>query len=191
MRTVVDLEEAGVVALTIEDSLLPRRYGGAGGPGGEIISQEEFGDKLRAAVAARTDASLTIIGRTEGMPRGLDEALARVQVAVDAGVDAIFARNVTSLEQLKAIHTVAGGIPLVVNSPIAPNEDLAANGVRLMFQGHLPYFVMLRSLYESYQHVVKGGAPSELSEKALPAELQAIALDEAEYARLATEYLNA
>jgi carboxyvinyl-carboxyphosphonate phosphorylmutase len=191
MRTVVELEDAGIVALTIEDSVLPRRYGGAGGPGGEIISREEFGDKLRAAVEARTDASLVIIARTEGMPRGLDEALSRVKVAVDAGVDAVFARNVATLDQVAAIHEVARDLPIVVNAAVAPLEDLAANGVRLFFQGHTPYFAMLQTLYESYQHLVKGGAASELAEKALPAELQAVALDEAEYARLAKEYLGA
>src|SRR5688572_27716303 len=47
MRTVQELEAAGAVALTIEDSVLPRTYRGPGGPGGEIISREEFGDKLR------------------------------------------------------------------------------------------------------------------------------------------------
>jgi carboxyvinyl-carboxyphosphonate phosphorylmutase len=190
MRTVVELEAAGVVALTIEDSVLPRRYGGAGGPGGEIISREEFGDKLRAAVAARTDPSLVIIGRTEGMPRGLDEALARVQVSVEAGVDAVFVRNVTTLEQVEAIHKVAGDLPIVVNAAVAPLEDLAARGVRLFFQGHTPYFAMLRTLHESYQHLVNGGAPSALAEKALPPELLAIALDETEYARLVKEYLG-
>jgi carboxyvinyl-carboxyphosphonate phosphorylmutase len=189
-RTVQELEVAGAVALTIEDSALPRRYGGPGGPGGEIISREEFRDKLKAAVAARTDTSLTIIGRTEAVPRGLDETVARVTIAREAGVDAVFARGVKDLDQVTAIHQAAGGLPLVVNAAVGSPEDLAANGVRLFFQGHAPYFVMLRALYESYQHLVKGGAAAELADKALRAEVAALALDEAQYARWAQEYLN-
>jgi carboxyvinyl-carboxyphosphonate phosphorylmutase len=190
-RTVEELEVAGAAALTIEDSVLPRRYGGPGGPGGEIISREEFRDKLKAAIESRTDTSLMIIGRTEAVPRGLEETLARVVIAREAGVDAVFARGVKDLEQVRAIHEAAGGLPLVVNAVVASPEDLAASGVRLFFQGHAPYFVMLRALYESYGHLVKGGAAAELADKALPAEVAALALDEGQYARWAREYLDA
>ncbi|MPZ50090.1 MAG: oxaloacetate decarboxylase [Dehalococcoidia bacterium] len=190
MRTVVELEAAGAAALTVEDSVLPRRYGGVGGPGGEIISREEYGDKLKAAIAARTDPALVIIGRTEGMPRGLDEALARVRIAREAGVDMVFVRNVNDLDSVKAIYEASGGLPMVLNTTPGSIEELAANGMRLFFQGHAPYFVMLNALYESYQHILRGGAPADLNPKTLPAELLAIALDEAEYGRLGKEYLG-
>src|SRR5271170_6687932 len=57
MRTVQELEAAGVAALTIEDTLLPRAYGD-----GKVtlISLDEGLGKLRAALAARTDPSLVI-----------------------------------------------------------------------------------------------------------------------------------
>jgi len=191
MRTVVELEMAGATALTIEDSVLPRRYSGAGGPGGEIISREEYRDKLRAAVAARTDTAMTIIGRTEGMPRGLDEALARITIAREANVDAIFVRNVSSFEDVQAIHEAAGPLPLVLNSLPGPADQMAANGVRLFFQGHAPYFVMLGALYDAYRHLLDGGAPAELAAKQLPPDLLGVALDEAEYAQVAKDYLGA
>src|SRR5918911_1604772 len=60
MRTVEELEAAGVSALTIEDTLLPPRYGQKQGE--ELISVPEFAGKLKAAVAARQDPSLVIIG---------------------------------------------------------------------------------------------------------------------------------
>ena len=191
MRALVELEEAGAAALTIEDTFLPRRYAGVGGPGGEIIGREEFSGKLGAAVAARGDDSLVIIARTEAMPRGIDETLARVTLAREAGVDAVFVRNVSRPEDLQAIHAAGGSLPLVLNTEPAPPEALAASGVRLIFQGHVPYFVMLRALYESYQHLRNGGVPADLAEKALDAQLQALVLNEAEYARWAKEYLGA
>ena len=61
MRTVEELETAGVAALTIEDTLLPAAFGDAGEG---LIGVPEMLGKLRAAVAARQDPSLVIIGRT-------------------------------------------------------------------------------------------------------------------------------
>ncbi|WPE28043.1 Oxaloacetate decarboxylase [Pseudomonas hunanensis] len=55
MRTVVELERAGVAALTIEDTLLPARFGS---DALELISTEEATGKLRAAQEARIDSSL-------------------------------------------------------------------------------------------------------------------------------------
>src|SRR5690348_13063995 len=61
MRTVQELETAGVAALTIEDTVLPRAFGEAKP---SLISIEEGIGKMRAALAAREDPSLVVIGRT-------------------------------------------------------------------------------------------------------------------------------
>src|SRR5260370_24941795 len=51
-RTVEELETAGVAALTIEDTLLPRPFGNGQA---QLISIEEGIGKMRAALAARQD----------------------------------------------------------------------------------------------------------------------------------------
>ena len=61
MRTVAELEVAGAAALTIEDTLLPRPHGNGRLT---LLSLEEGLGKIRAALAARTDAELVIVGRT-------------------------------------------------------------------------------------------------------------------------------
>src|ERR1700744_5339586 len=61
MRTVQELETAGVAALMIEDTLLPLTFGKTKPM---VTSLEEVVGKMRAALAAREDKSLTIIGRT-------------------------------------------------------------------------------------------------------------------------------
>ena len=77
MRTVEELETAGVAALTIEDTLLPAAFGDAGEG---LISTPEMLGKLRAAVAARQDPSLVIIGRTSALRHGgTDEAVRRLR----------------------------------------------------------------------------------------------------------------
>jgi len=52
MRTVQELEHAGVSAMSIEDTSLPIRFGQPEGKD-ELISTEEMTGKLKAAVAAR------------------------------------------------------------------------------------------------------------------------------------------
>src|SRR3954449_6212392 len=60
-RTVQELEAAGAAGLTIEDTLLPQPYGQAKT---QLISLDEGVGKMKAALDARSDPSLVIIGRT-------------------------------------------------------------------------------------------------------------------------------
>src|SRR3954452_24855733 len=56
-RTVEELETAGIAAMCIEDTLLPRAFGEARP---SLISLEEGIGKMRAALAAREDRSLVV-----------------------------------------------------------------------------------------------------------------------------------
>jgi carboxyvinyl-carboxyphosphonate phosphorylmutase len=186
-RTVQELEAAGAAALTIEDTLLPRRYGG---PTGELISRDEFRDKLRAAVAARTDPALVVVGRTGGLTAGFDEALARTRIAAEAGADLVFTPGAVSVDQLKQLRE-ASGLPLAINTiPPEGRDGLAEAGVCLYLLGQSPYYVMLRALHVAYVHLAGGGDPSALADVSLPRDLQAKALRETEYSMLASEYLG-
>src|SRR5436189_1581507 len=65
MRTVEELENAGVAALSIEDTALPRGYGPSNAA--QLISIEEGVGKMRAALQGRRDPSLAIAGRTSAV----------------------------------------------------------------------------------------------------------------------------
>jgi carboxyvinyl-carboxyphosphonate phosphorylmutase len=186
-RTVQELESAGVCAMSIEDTLLPRRFGGKEG---ELIPREEFAAKLAAAVDARNDASLVIVGRTAGLTAGgIEELTARVDICAEEGVDAVFATGVKTLEEVQTIEN-ACDVPLLVNALPVTDEQLLAHRVRIVMQGHLPYYVALKALYDAYQHLREGGSPDDLRGLTLPAELQSIALAEDDYKRQAKEYLD-
>src|SRR4051812_19784292 len=62
-RTIVELEAAGAAAIQLEDQRLPKRCGHLSGK--SLVEADEMCTKLRAAVAARTDADLVIIARTD------------------------------------------------------------------------------------------------------------------------------
>ena len=186
-RTVQDLEAAGVCAMSIEDTLLPRRFGGKDG---ELISREEFAAKLHAAMDAKTDPSLVLVGRTAGLTAGgVDELVARVKICAEAGVDAVFATGVRSLDEVRAI-AAACDAPLLVNALPVSDDELVANQVRVVMQGHIPYFVALKALYDSFLFLRNGGTPEDLRTRALSPEEQAIALDEGAAKELIAKYLG-
>src|SRR3954466_600250 len=84
-RTIEELETAGAAGLTIEGTLLPQTFGQAEM---QLIPLAEGGGKRKAALDARRDSSLVIIGRT-GAPAvtGLDDTTARARAYEAAGVD--------------------------------------------------------------------------------------------------------
>jgi carboxyvinyl-carboxyphosphonate phosphorylmutase len=57
-RTVEELETAGICAMSIEDTVLPRPYGPGGKP--SLSSLEEGVGKMKAALSARQDKNLVI-----------------------------------------------------------------------------------------------------------------------------------
>jgi carboxyvinyl-carboxyphosphonate phosphorylmutase len=192
MRTVEELEAAGVAALTIEDTLLPPRFGQKQGE--ELISVPEFVGKLKAAVAARQDPSLVIIGRIAALRReGIDGAVTRIKACVDAGVDAIFLTGARTRQEIEAVHG-ASSLPLLLGStPAALNDRafLAAHGVRIALQGHVPFQVVVKALYDAYKHLSEGGSPAALQERAASEELLQLALHQADYRRWQQAYLGA
>ena len=86
-RTVEELETAGVACLTIEDTLLPKRFGDQATEFLEIL---EGVGKMKAALAGRQDPELIILGRTSAVgPNGVEDGIRRAQAYLDAGVDGI------------------------------------------------------------------------------------------------------
>src|SRR6201747_2232095 len=100
-RTVQELEAAGAAGLTIEDTLLPQAYGEAKT---HLISLEEGVGKMKAALDARGDPSLVIIGRTgAASATSVDDAIVRAKAYQATGVDALFFTGVKTRADLDAI----------------------------------------------------------------------------------------
>src|SRR5258708_15902250 len=76
-RTVEELETAGVAALTIEDTVLPRPFGDGKTT---FISIAEGVGKMKAALAGRQDPLLVVAGRTSAVSvTGVEDAIARAR----------------------------------------------------------------------------------------------------------------
>lgn len=190
MRTVDELEAAGVAALTIEDTVLPMPYGGRGE---DLVSIDEMLGKLRAAVAARQDPALVIVGRTGALRRGgIAETGKRVKAYQDTGVDGIFLAGATTREEVEVVHR-ATTLPLLLGGAppaLADRDFLAANGVRIALQGHQPFYAAAKAVYDTLKYLRDGGAPSGLKERVASEELLRVALKQDEYKRWRSNFLR-
>lgn len=111
MRLVRELEDVGVAAVQLEDQVLPKKCGHLNGK--QLVSPEEMAQKVAAAARARTD--LRIIARTDAVAsEGLDAAIARACLYVEAGADAIFPEALVDEAQFKAF-AAAIDVPLLAN----------------------------------------------------------------------------
>lgn len=190
MRTVEELETAGVAGLTIEDTVLPTAFGAKGE---SMISIPEFAGKLRAAVAARQDPSLVVIGRTNGLKLAdIADTVERVKAAQDTGVDAIFLVGGTTRAQIEAVHK-ACRLPLILGGGTPELSDrkwLADHGVRVALQGHQPLYASVKAVYETLKHLRDGGSTGALKDKVASEELLDIALRQKDYKRWQGDYLK-
>src|ERR1700716_161518 len=110
-RTVEELETAGICAMSIEDTVLPRPYGPSGKP--TLSSIEEGVGKMKAALSARQDKRLVIAGRTGALAiAGVDEAIKRARAYEAAGVDAVFLAGGVTAEAIGAVSE-AIRIPII------------------------------------------------------------------------------
>jgi len=185
MRTVQELEAAGLSALTIEDTLLPRPFGETKV---RPLSIEEGVGKMKAAVAARSDPALVILARTGAIAMtGLDDTLARIHAYETTGVDGVFLAGVRTRAEVAAIHA-ATRLPIILGTLTPEIEDqafLAAHGVRIALQGHAPFMASIEAVRATMQALRDGVKPADL--KGLPSDTLVKEVSREAYWRAATD----
>lgn len=190
MRTVEELETAGVAGLSIEDTRLPRPFGDSGKA--RLVSVDEGVGKMRAALAARRDPNLVIAGRTAAISiGGVDEAIARATAYQATGVDAVFLVGVRGREQLEAV-AAAVSVPIIlggVGPELMDLEYLAARGVRVCLQGHRPFAAAVRAVYDTLKALRQGTPPTELKYVAAPELMQQVTRA-ADYERRSQDFMG-
>ena len=161
-RTVEELEITGAAGLTIEDTLLPQPFGQTGT---QLISLEEGVGKMKAALDARDDPTLVIMGRTGAVSiTSLDDAIARARAYEAGGVDALFFTGVKTRGELEAI-SAATKLPIVLGGApddMADLDYLAGKRVRIALQGHAPFAAATQAVYETLKALRDGQPPKNL-----------------------------
>lgn len=148
MRTIVELERAGVAALTIEDTLLPAQFGRKST---DLIPVEEGVGKIRAALEARIDPEMSIIARTNAELLEVDDVIRRTLAYQAAGADGICMVGIRDFDHLEAISRHLS-VPLMLvsygNPELRDDARLAELGVRIVVDGHAAYFAAIKATYD-------------------------------------------
>lgn len=112
-KLVKELESAGASGIFLEDQRWPKRCGHMQGK--EVVSQEEYTEKLSAAIDARESKNFIIVARTDARAtEGLDEAIERGKQNKKTGADAVFVEAPRSIGEMKKIGKE-------INSPLVAN----------------------------------------------------------------------
>jgi len=135
MHMVRSFEDAGAAAVHIEDQLLPKKCGHLNDK--KLADPRDMAAKVAAAVKARRH--LFVIARTDAAAsEGIDGAVARAELYLKAGADAIFPEALTSAEMFRAFAKALPGVPLLANmtefgrTPFFTADEFEAMGYRMV-----------------------------------------------------------
>lgn len=161
MHTVRRLEEAGAAAIQIEDQVLPKKCGHLNDK--KQASPADMAAKVAAAARARR--SLLILARTDAAAdEGLDKAIDRARLYVQAGADAIFPEALTNAEMFAEFATAMKGVPLLANmtefgrSPPMTADELQEIGYRMVIWPVSSLRVANKAQQRLYQHLAAEGS---------------------------------
>jgi methylisocitrate lyase len=112
MHMVRCFEDAGAAAVQIEDQLLPKKCGHLNNK--KLAQAHDMAAKIHAARRARRH--LYIVARTDAAEsEGIAGAVARANLYMQAGADAIFPEALTSAEMFREVAERLPGVPLLAN----------------------------------------------------------------------------
>ena len=135
MHMVRTFEEAGAGAVHIEDQLLPKKCGHLNDK--KLADAHDMAAKVAAARKARRE--LVIIARTDAAAsEGIDGAVARAKLFLDAGADAIFPEALVNAEMFRAFAKAMPGVKLLANmtefgrTPFFTGAEFEAMGYKMV-----------------------------------------------------------
>ena len=178
-RTIRVLERAGANAVQLEDQEFPKRCGHFAGK--TVIAASEMAAKVRAAVDARRDPDFLVIARTDAIAgNGIEDALARAQLYIEAGADLTFveapqseadmARIPASLAVPQVANLVVGGL-----TPMLPRADLQRMGFALVLYANAALQAALSAMKDVLAHLRETGSLDGVLPRLMPfAERQAL-----------------
>lgn len=160
-RTTRAMIKFGAAGMHIEDQVGAKRCGHR--PNKEIVSREEMADRIKAAVDARTDPDFVIMARTDALAvEGLDAAIERAILCVEAGADMIFPEALTELGMYRKF-AAAVKVPILANitefgaTPLFTVQELAGADVSLVLYPLPAFRAMNKAALNVYEAVRRDG----------------------------------
>lgn len=168
-RTVTEFERAGVTAIQFEDQTFPKRCGHFDGK--DVIPAEEFEQKIRAAVDARSSEDFLIVARTDAAAiHGIDDAIDRANRYWAAGADIHFVEAPTAKDDLARIPEEVPG-PHIANmatggkTPIVPAAELEAMGYDVALYAAEAFRGAMQTFDRIYTSILETGSQAEIEDE--------------------------
>ncbi|MBU6298875.1 MAG: methylisocitrate lyase [Alphaproteobacteria bacterium] len=159
MHMVRAFEDAGAAAVHIEDQLLPKKCGHLNDK--KLAAPADTAAKIAGACKARRH--LFIIARTDAAAsEGLDGAVARAELYLEAGADAIFPEALTSAEMFKAFAARMKA-PLLANmtefgrTPFFTASEFEAMGYKMVIWPVSSLRIAAKAQQDFYRDLMKDG----------------------------------
>jgi 2-methylisocitrate lyase-like PEP mutase family enzyme len=164
-HTILGYEAMGVSAIFMEDQTAPKRCGHMAGK--TVIDAREMAAKIRAAADARRSRDTFIIARTDARAvYGLDEALRRGEIYLEAGADGLFIEAPETVEELAKVGRTFQGVPQLANmvegggqTPVLPPYELHKLGFAMVAYPTTVLFRVARAI-EAALVDLKAGRPA-------------------------------
>ena len=161
-RTVRGYEQAGAVAIQLEDQKIPKKCGHT--PNRRVIPVDDMAAKIRVAVSARESENFLVIARTDARTQyGLAEAIGRGQAFAKAGADVVFVEAPESVDEMIEICREIDG-PLMANmvnggkTPLLSAEELKDFGYQIVIFPGTAFLAAGRAVQSVYQHLKATGS---------------------------------
>jgi methylisocitrate lyase len=160
MHMVRTFEDAGAGAVHLEDQLLPKKCGHLNDK--KLADAHDMAAKVAAAARARRD--LVIVARTDAAAsEGLDGAVARAKLYMEAGADAIFPEALNAAEMFRAFAQRMPGVPLLANmtefgkTPFFTASEFQDMGYRMVIWPVSSLRVANKAQQELYAAIARDG----------------------------------
>ncbi|CAN8234300.1 unnamed protein product [Cochlearia groenlandica] len=171
-RTVKDLIAAGAAGCFLEDQAWPKKCGHMRGK--QVIPAEEHAAKIASARDAIGDSDFFLVARTDARATsaksGLEDAIARVNLYMEAGADASFVEAPRDDEELKEIgkrtkgyrvcNMIEGGV-----TPLHTPNELKEMGFHLIVHPLTALYASTRALVDVLKTLKENGSTRDHLQK--------------------------
>ena len=193
-KLIQELENAGASGVFLEDQKWPKRCGHMKGK--DVISKEEYVEKLQSAIDARSSKDFIIVARTDARAiEGLDKAIERGNYYKKIGADVIFVEAPKSLNEMKIIGKSINA-PLVANmieggaTPINSASKLHKMGYKIILYPLSILYANTFATLKILQELKNKGTTTKLKSKLVKFEQFNDIVDLSKYSKLENRYIK-
>lgn len=170
-RLTKEFEMLDIAAVQIEDQKMPKKCGHE--LGRKLVNDEEMAMRIRTIYENREENGLVIIARTDARTVvGLDEAIRRGNLYLEAGADIIFVESPESYDEAKKIAASIGGPVLFNNveggrSPFLSKKELEEAGIKLSIYPNAQTRVVTKKCLELLNTLRESGTTAGMADQML------------------------